>query len=209
MISHLRGSGVWGNNKPVTIVTHECMFCGVEFVRPLDRWKEKRLKFCSTKCHADSRRNPSGTYKHGDGYIMQYAPDHPKADKNGYVLQHILIAEKALGKYLPEKVIVHHFDIDPENNANTNLVICEDQAYHLLLHVRQRVLAAGGDPNTDKICPGPCKSIKNRNMFHRNKYQPDGLATECKDCKGKRDREYAIRKRIKRESSVALIPSLL
>lgn len=57
--------------------------------------------------------------------------------------EHTLIAEKALGKRLPETAKVHHFDLDPANNAPGNLVVCPDQAYHLLLHRRQRELWGG------------------------------------------------------------------
>lgn len=32
------------------------------------------------------------------------------------------------------------------------MVICENHAFHMLLHVRGRVVAAGGDPNTQRIC---------------------------------------------------------
>jgi hypothetical protein len=35
-------------------------------------------------------------------------PDHPNAMSNGYVREHIIVAEKALGRYLPEGVQVHH-----------------------------------------------------------------------------------------------------
>lgn len=67
-------------------------------------------------------------------------------------LLHRQIAEKALGRPLPKTVVVHHHDGDGENNENTNLVICENQKYHQLLHRRQRVLNAGGDPYTQKLC---------------------------------------------------------
>jgi hypothetical protein len=63
---------------------------------------------------------------------------------------HRRIAEQALGKPLPPKAIVHHADGSKSERAA--LVICEDQAYHMLLHVRMRVLRAGGDPNTERIC---------------------------------------------------------
>ena len=53
---------------------------------------------------------------------------------------HRTIAEKALGKPLDSKHPVHHVDGDKTNNANSNLVICEDNAYHSLLHKRQRDL---------------------------------------------------------------------
>jgi hypothetical protein len=66
--------------------------------------------------------------------------------RNGViVLEHILIAERALGKRLPPGAQVHHVDRDRSNNANTNLVICPDAAYHRLLHRRQAAIDACGN----------------------------------------------------------------
>lgn len=74
-------------------------------------------------------------------------PDHPRAHDKGYVYEHILVIEKALGHPLSQKAKAHHVDEDKSNNANTNLVACEDDAYHQLLHQRTRALKACGNPN--------------------------------------------------------------
>lgn len=73
-------------------------------------------------------------------YVMVLSPGHPRSDNRGYVREHILVAEKALSKPLPIGAQVHHVDKNGLNNKNNNLVICQDQAYHSLLHVRQRRL---------------------------------------------------------------------
>jgi hypothetical protein len=70
------------------------------------------------------------------------------------VLRHILIAERALGRTLPDGVEVHHVDRIKSNDAPNNLVICEDHAYHQLLHQRSRALESCGNPRFRKcvIC---------------------------------------------------------
>ena len=54
-----------------------------------------------------------------------------------YRLAHVVAAEAALGKLLPLLAVVHHRDDDRANNGNDNLVICENSAYHTLLHRRR------------------------------------------------------------------------
>lgn len=60
---------------------------------------------------------------------------------------HRHIAELALGHKLPIAAVVHHIDGNPENNANDNLVICENEDYHRLLHERADALAGCGNPD--------------------------------------------------------------
>ena len=67
---------------------------------------------------------------------------------------HIHIAEKALGRPIPKGARVHHADENKLNNDPSNLVICPDHSYHMLLHKRIRAMQATGDPNMRKcvIC---------------------------------------------------------
>jgi hypothetical protein len=70
-------------------------------------------------------------------------------------LDHVRIAESVLGKPLPPGAVVHHVNGIRHDNRPENLVICPDQGYHLMLHVRQRALEACGDASKRK-----CKLCK-------------------------------------------------
>lgn len=77
-------------------------------------------------------------------------------DSNGYKVitvdgvrnyEHIFVAEKALGKKLPEGAVVHHMNEDKLDNFTPfNLIVCPDQAYHLLLHRRMNDMKLGIAP---------------------------------------------------------------
>lgn len=56
-----------------------------------------------------------------------------------YKMEHIYLAEKALGKPLPEDAVVHHMNNKPKDNHTPfNLIICPNQSYHMLLHKRMK-----------------------------------------------------------------------
>jgi len=78
-----------------------------------------------------------------DGYKIERNTNSPRSCKNGYAKSHILIAEKIIGKELPKKSVIHHPFGEKQNNKI--LVICENQGYHLLLHLREKAYTACGN----------------------------------------------------------------
>jgi len=119
--------------------------CGAEVENRFKRGHQIR-----GKTGADHPQWKGGVTQSGGRYVYEKAPDHPGANSEGYVLQHRLVAEKALGKILPEGAEVHHVNCDGLDNRPENLVICPDGAYHGLLHRRQRAMDACGNPNWSK-----------------------------------------------------------
>ncbi len=92
---------------------------------------------------------------------------------------HILRAERALGRPLPPGAEVHHVDCLKTDDAP--LVICQDNSYHKLLHVRMRVRAAGGDPNTQAVCSA-CRLPKNYAEFYGESNRLFGINSTCRPC---------------------------
>jgi hypothetical protein len=100
----------------------------------------KRLPPRSTGPYIEPRR----------GHVRLYLPEHANANRSGCVYEHTVIAARALGKRVPVGVVVHHVDYNGGNNTPRNLVICQDQGYHLLLHHRTDAFRATGNANMRK-----------------------------------------------------------
>jgi len=60
------------------------------------------------------------------------------------------IVEKVIGRKLPPNAEIHHVNGDPSDNTLPNLVICEDHAYHHLLHTRTESFLVCGHANWRK-----------------------------------------------------------
>lgn len=108
--------------------------------RPVNRW------MCST--HAQQRtagiidaegnqlrakkawkRSRSEKWIGREGYVLVKAPEgHPRARVDGTILEHRLVVEKALGRYLEEWEVVHHKNGDRSDNSPENLQVLDGRA---------------------------------------------------------------------------------
>ena len=67
------------------------------------------------------------------GYAYVYKPEHPRATKRGYILEHWLVAEEILGRLLNPEEHVHHINHKRADNRKSNLVVMTKHE-HLRLH---------------------------------------------------------------------------
>jgi hypothetical protein len=92
--------------------------------------------------HLTGKDSPK--YKHGMGSISKLGYCTKPDPNGGWFYIHRNVVESVLGKSLPLKSVIHHVDENPMNNKNDNLVVCENQLYHIFLHQRLRALRASG-----------------------------------------------------------------
>lgn len=65
------------------------------------------------------------------GYILLLRPDHPEANRHGYVREHRIVMEQILGRPLRRGEVVHHKDGNPANNDPQNLHLYQSNGEHL------------------------------------------------------------------------------
>src|SRR5262245_31592619 len=124
-------------------------------------------------------RNADGTFAAG-GPVKSYRVTSVNGKRERL---HRLRAERALGKPLPLGSVVHH--ADGTTGDEPVLEICQDETYHKFLHTRMRVKAAGGNPNTDRICTN-CRAVKPIERFKLSKAKVGKW--ECRSCPADRER---------------------
>jgi hypothetical protein len=120
-------------------ITRLCEYCGKPFQPPKHNIKLGKGRYCSKPCSNRARTGvhaahwKGGTHKDPKGYIQQHAPEHPAAKGNGYVMQHRLVMEQIIGRYLTADEVVHHIDGNRANNCPDNLQLMT-RGDHTALH---------------------------------------------------------------------------
>ena len=119
-----------------------CLNCKIEFKTP-----SSKRKFCGKSCAHTGHFNHKwiGGRRYFQGYYMLYVPGHPSANRN-YVLEHRVIMEKHLGRFLKTEETVHHKNHNKSNNRLENLELMSREE-----HCRMHGLLDGGvDPILDR-----------------------------------------------------------
>ena len=76
-------------------------------------------------------------YMNRGGYVLEYHPEHPRADKRGYVFAHIVAYERHTNTMVPKGFVVHHINGCKTDNEPKNLIMLS-VGEHSTLHNKMR-----------------------------------------------------------------------
>ena len=71
--------------------------------------------------HGSKHPNWKGGRHTKDGYVYIHKPTHPNAHKSGYIMEHRIVMEEKLGRYLCSTESVHHRNGVKSDNRPENL----------------------------------------------------------------------------------------
>lgn len=94
------------------------------------KFSEEHKKNLSKSSKGKRSNHWKGGIRYTLGYISKKSYNHPNKTKNGYVLEHRLVMEKEIGRFLKKEEIVHHIDKNRKNNALSNLILFNNESEH-------------------------------------------------------------------------------
>lgn len=141
--------------RPCHTGARRCLSCRTEAGRiacicpKCNGIKSFQSKLCR-KCSIEDRKNnpqlrTGGRYKEHTGYVMAYAPTHPRvvnANKKSskgrrqHIAEHILVWEQIHNKPLPNGWIIHHLNGIRDDNRPENLVAMRKKDHHGWTYVK-------------------------------------------------------------------------
>ena len=95
--------------------------------------QETRMKIAEQR----TQKGIGSRKKRVDGYIAVRFVDHPKSTKDGYIMEHILVMEAVLGRWLKDNECVHHINGKRDDNRKENLMVMT-KSEHMSLHSKAR-----------------------------------------------------------------------
>lgn len=99
--------------------------------------EQKRAISERNSCNYNGLNGYGHTKNHKSGYVLAYAPKHPNAHADGYIMLHTVVMEQHIGRYLRPNEEVHHINHNRADNRIENLQLM-DKHEHRAMHMKER-----------------------------------------------------------------------
>lgn len=104
--------------------------------------KEHREKIRLAKLGNKNPNWKGGKYIDSGGYILVMEKSHPRADKDGHIQEHILVAEKKIGRFINLPEVIHHINRIKTDNHPKNLYLFSNASEHRKCHLHNWILTS-------------------------------------------------------------------
>lgn len=100
----------------------------------LNEEHKRKLSLAKIGCTGELANNWHGGKSKIGNYIYIHSPFHPNKNQRGYVLEHRLVMEKYIGRFLTKREVVHHINENTHDNNIENLELFSNSGLHLITH---------------------------------------------------------------------------
>jgi len=133
-------------------------------------WKREIVSKVASERTGDKHQNWRGGRIIRDGYVRVLNHGHPRADTNGYVLEHILVMEEMIDRELLPGETVHHINGVESDNAPDNLELWDSNHTAGQRHIEkmafhtQEIVSKGSDEELRVIHAAILKRMDERGI---------------------------------------------
>jgi hypothetical protein len=148
--------------------------------------EETKKKIAESRKKYSGKNHPSwkgGRRVSANGYIELHMPEHHRSRGNGYVFEHIVVAEKKISRKLIDREVVHHINRNKQDNRQENLQVLLNEEHSALhgaekektgktmkcMHCGNGFYAKPSHINKRKTCSKRCAALMNGLPFSRKK----------------------------------------